>query len=101
MADGGWFQRRYARLVFSKIIAEAWQDSRLKSRLLSDPKAVLREKGIEVPDDVRVVAHENTPSEFHFIIPERPDLRITDLEAADRRAFWCSEPWCTWWWCSE
>ena len=40
--------------VWNQIVARAWADPQLKERLLSDPGAVLREHGVEVPAGVTV-----------------------------------------------
>jgi len=70
-------QREYAR-----IIAKAWSDEEFKGRLLADPKAALKEEGIDVPEGITLRVFENTPTEFNFILPPKPDsseLREEDL----------------------
>ena len=44
---------------WSRIVARAWADDDFKDRLLSDPRAVLREHGIETEGDVRVSVAED------------------------------------------
>ena len=45
---------------YGKVIAKAWSDTAFKSRLLSNPKAVLIEAGVEVPAGVSVKVVEDT-----------------------------------------
>ena len=70
---------------YQKIIARAWADAEFAERLSSDPKGVLAEQGIEVPDEFEVkVTHANA-NELHIIIPPMPEgfeeLGDEELEA--------------------
>lgn len=40
-----------------------------KNRFLSEPKSVLKEIGIEVPDSITVEVHEDTATVKNFVIP--------------------------------
>jgi uncharacterized membrane protein YgcG len=59
--------------IVAQITARAWLDPVFKARLLADPAAVMREHGIDVPADVRLVMHENTAAERHLVLPQKPD----------------------------
>jgi hypothetical protein len=41
-------------LLWSQVVATAWCDEVFRNRLLSAPRAVLAEHGLEVPEDVEV-----------------------------------------------
>src|SRR5262249_8016021 len=56
---------------WSQIVAKAWADASFKQRLLSDPHAVLKEHGIEVPGGLQVRVMENTDSVRHVILPTK------------------------------
>ena len=58
------------RKKLGKVIARAWVDKDYHARLLRDPQAVLTEAGIHVKGKVHV--HENTASDLHLVLPQRP-----------------------------
>lgn len=72
---------------WSRIVARAWADDDFKDRLLSDPRAVLREHGIETDGEVRVsaaVAEADEPGwrddALHLVLPPAPsDLSEEEL----------------------
>lgn len=70
----------------SKLFAACWRDDALKSRFLADPRAVLREHGIEVPDQIEVRVTEARDDVLHITLPQPPaghaDLSDDDLAAA-------------------
>ena len=57
----------------AKIFTLCWKDSALKDRFMSDPKSVLKEHGVNVPDnlDVKVVNNENHC--IHITMPAPPE----------------------------
>jgi len=64
-------------------VAKAWADDALKQRLLSDPTAVLKENGIDVPEGVEIKVMESKTNLVHLILPPKPDsgeLSMQDLE---------------------
>ena len=70
--------------AYGELVRRPWSDEEFKKRLLVDPRAVLSENGIEVPEGVDVRVVENTPQTVHFILP-RPigdELSEEELEAA-------------------
>ena len=63
------------------VIARAWADESLKVRLLSNPKSVLAEYGIEFPSAVDVQVHEDTSSLMNYVVPQVDELPAgVDLE---------------------
>ena len=70
---------------WSRIVARAWADEDFQDRLLSDPKVVLREYGIETEGEVCVSVAETPDSErtddvLHLILPPPPrDLSEEEL----------------------
>ena len=66
------------------LISDAWDDEALKARLIADPAAVFKERGISVPDGVSVKIHESSETEKHLVIPSPPveeELSEEELEA--------------------
>ena len=50
-----------------------WYKSRAyRSRLVREPRAVLREFGTEIPDDVVVRVHDSTADMRYLVLPQRP-----------------------------
>jgi Nitrile hydratase, alpha chain len=66
--------------LWGQVVARAWSDEDFKRRLLADPRAVLAEHGIDVPDDVEVRVVEDTPRVRHFTLPPSPAGELADEE---------------------
>ena len=86
-------------LLWSQIVARAWCDKGLMKRLLSDPRDVLSEHGLEVPEgtEVKVEAGPEVKVEGgdrvrHFVLPVRPPDELTDEDLEGRAVAWCG--WC-------
>ena len=63
-----------------QIIAKAWADENFKAWLLTDPQAALRAQGIDLPFDLKLVVHEDTPQTRHFVLPIKPQEELSDDE---------------------
>ncbi len=51
-----------------------WYKTRAyRSRTVREPRAVLREFGLEVPEDVRVQVHDSTADMRYLVLPRRPE----------------------------
>ena len=70
------------RNQLAALFAACWKDEALKARFLSDPKAVLAEYGIDVPDGIDVNVVENTDNTVHITMPQAPagDGELSDEE---------------------
>ena len=72
--------------ALAQLFAACWKDEALKDRLMSDPKAVLAEYDMPVPDgsDVKVV--ENADDCVHITLPSSPaggiEVSNEELQAA-------------------
>ena len=55
------------------LFAACWKDDALKARFLADPKAVLAEHGIKMPDGIDVNVVENSDNAVHITLPKAPD----------------------------
>ncbi|MBV9389029.1 MAG: NHLP leader peptide family RiPP precursor [Chroococcidiopsidaceae cyanobacterium CP_BM_ER_R8_30] len=55
--------------VESQLIQQAAQDPAFRERLLSNPKAVLNEKGLAIPDSVQIQVLQETPNQFYLVLP--------------------------------
>jgi hypothetical protein len=58
--------------AYFKIAARAWSDPAYRARLFTEPAAVLREEGIDLPAGMKIKAVENTSDTAYFILPAPP-----------------------------
>ena len=61
------------RNQLAELFAACWKDEALKARFMADPKAVLAEHGIDVPDNIDVKVVENSDNTVHITMPMAPD----------------------------
>ena len=72
-----------ARVAWGKVIARCWRDDDYKANLLADPRTVLTEAGLDVPDGIDVKVQEQVPGQRILTIPAPPDDE--DMELDDHR----------------
>jgi hypothetical protein len=79
----------------ASLFAACWKDEALKARFMADPKAVLAEHGMTVPDGIDVKVVENADNCVHITIPAPPDDhgRLSDEELSNA-AGGCDTPVC-------
>ena len=74
------------RNQLADLFAACWKDETLKQRFMSDPKAVLAEYGMPVPDGMAVNVVENSDNTVHITMPAPPsghgDLSDEELSNA-------------------
>ena len=70
------------RAEVEAIIAERIAaDPGFRTTLLADPRAVVSElTGVDIPESIDVVLHEESLTQIHLTIPASPDLSDADLE---------------------
>ncbi len=84
-ARGGDWELRWGLLV-----ADAWEDDALKKRLLSDPAAVLKERGITTPPNVQIKTIEDTANVMHLVLPMKPAAaELSEEELSTVAGGWC------------
>ena len=68
------------------LFAACWKDDALKARFMSEPKTVMAEYGIHMPDGMDVKVVENSDNCVHIAMPEAPhghdDLSDEELSSA-------------------
>ncbi|HEY9619986.1 MAG TPA: NHLP leader peptide family RiPP precursor [Crinalium sp.] len=57
------------RLVRSRVLIKAMEDPAYKIRLFQEPKAVLKEEGMTIPDAVHLTVLENSAEHLYIVIP--------------------------------
>jgi hypothetical protein len=83
-------------MLWSQIVASAWCDDAVMKRLRSDPRAVLAEYSLEVPEDTEVEVLEGTEVKVmadsnkvrQFILPFMPP-ELTDEDLVGGAVAWC------------
>ncbi|MCP3943441.1 MAG: NHLP leader peptide family natural product precursor [Desulfobacteraceae bacterium] len=55
--------------AYGKLVAKAWDDDDFKAKLLSDPKKIFKENGIEVPENMRINIVENKKDLVNVVLP--------------------------------
>ncbi len=78
--------------ALAQLFAACWKDEALKARFMSDPKSVLKDYGLEVPDGMDVKVVENADDCVHITLTAAPagsgDLSDDELSnAAGGREF--------------
>jgi len=66
--------------AYGKVVAKAWGDHDFKAKLLADPKTVLKENGVAIPEDVELRVVENTEEIVHLILPPVPTGQLSEEE---------------------
>lgn len=61
-----------------QLLARAAQDSEFRSHLIANPKAVMAEKGFNVPANIEVTVLQETPNHYYLVLPV---LDFSELEA--------------------
>jgi len=62
----------------TKVITKAWGDPAYKARLLSEPRKVLSEAGLNPPPNLDVKVVENTNNLVHLVLPPPPSAEISE-----------------------
>ena len=78
----------------AELFAACWKDEALKARFMADPKAVLAEYEMDVPDGIDVKVVENADDRVHITLPAPPagDGDLSDDELSNA-AGGCGESW--------
>ena len=76
----------------AKIIAKAWADDDYKQRFISDPAAVLREEGADVPEGMTFKVLEAKENESWIILPPKPAEADMFEEVEERLAAYLKPP---------
>ena len=90
------------RNQLADLFAACWKDEALKQRFMADPKAVLAEYGMDVPDGMAVNVVENTGTTVHITMPAPPSgsMDLSDDELSNAAGgslipgLTCLTTWC-------
>jgi Nitrile hydratase, alpha chain len=65
---------------YYQIVAKAWEDESFKQRLFTEPRTVLIEYGIKVPEELEIRFIENTANLLYITLPIKPSEELSDEE---------------------
>jgi hypothetical protein len=85
-------------MLWRQIVAKAWCDDAFMKRLFSDPRSVLAEHSLAVPEDTEVQVTEGTEVKVmvsadtvrHYVLPVRPPDELTDEDLGGGVVAWCA-----------
>jgi hypothetical protein len=80
----------------ASLFAACWKDEALKARFMSDPKAVLAEYDMDVPDGMDVKVVENADHCVHITMPADPSgsMELSDEELSNAAGgCWKMDTW--------
>ena len=71
--------------ALAQLFAACWKDEALKARFMADPKAVLAEYDMPVPDNLDVKVVENADDCVHITLPAPPagHMDLSDEELSN------------------
>ena len=71
--------------ALARLFAACWKDDALKARFMADPRAVLAEYDMPVPDGIDVKVVENADDCVHITLPAPPagDMGLSDDELSN------------------
>ncbi|MGK5095019.1 NHLP leader peptide family RiPP precursor [Deltaproteobacteria bacterium TL4] len=66
---------------YEKIVQRCWSDEYFKSRLVSDPKSVIAELGVELGEDITIEVHDDSLDTMNFVLLDRSQLHDVPVNA--------------------
>ncbi|MFH1725905.1 MAG: NHLP leader peptide family RiPP precursor [Elusimicrobiota bacterium] len=63
---------------YGKIVTECWRDEAFKKRFVSDPAAVLKERGVRIEEGVAVKVVQDTDKTVHLVLPPKPAGELSE-----------------------
>lgn len=79
-------------LKMGQIVARCWSDDEFKARFIKDPKAVLTEYEVAVPEGIEIEVVANTEEKHYFLLPDAPqsgEMSDSDLSQVNGACCWC------------
>jgi len=81
----------------SELLTRCLEDKSFKQTFAKDPKLVLADYGLEVPEDLEVEVVENTPTKIYIVLPNLGQQDVHGKSYGVPRAFGCT--FVNEWWC--
>ena len=73
------------RTKLAELIAACWRDEAIKARFISEPKNIMKEHGMDVPDGIEINVVENADDCVHITLPAPPagHMNLSDEELSN------------------
>jgi hypothetical protein len=62
--------------ILNQVAARALEEDDYRQQLIDDPVTVLTDAGLDVPEGVTLIVHENTEDVIHLVLP----TQLVDLD---------------------
>ncbi len=79
-------EKDMSQQIYGQLVMRAWNDPEFKKRLSANPRETLKEIGLELPVDMSLEVHIQTPNHIHLVIPEKPP-ELGELTEEEMRKF--------------
>ena len=56
----------------ARVVARAWVDPAYRARMVREPRVLLREMGLDLPEDVEIRVWDSSAESRYMVLPERP-----------------------------
>lgn len=73
-------QRAQRARLISDVVAKTVEDEEFRARVQSNPVAVLREAGIDVPDGMVINVLQESPNRAFLVLPHPSTVHRSDLD---------------------
>jgi hypothetical protein len=83
------------RKAWGKVVAKAWNDPQFKAQLLANPKPVLAQNGVKIPDNVEVKI-EDGGNTLTLPLPKKPAQQLGGGEEGMDDVIGYSSSGCCW-----
>lgn len=79
-------EKDVSQQIYGQLVMRVWSDPEFKKRLSISPRETLKEIGLELPPDLELEVHIQTPKHIHLVIPEKPP-ELGELTEEEMRKF--------------
>jgi hypothetical protein len=81
------------KFKMAKVIARAWNNPEFKALLLSNPHQALESAGISFNPRTKIHVHEDSSSDYHLVLPERPSPDVSAQEMDEVARMVLAQSW--------
>lgn len=79
-------EKDMSQQIYGQLVMRVWNDPEFKKKLTTNTRATLKEIGLNLPPDVELEIHIQTPKHVHLVIPEKPP-ELGELTEEEMRKF--------------
>ena len=79
-------EKDMSQQIYGQLVMRAWNDPEFQKKLTTNTRETLKEIGLDLPPDIELEVHIQTPKHIHLIIPEKPP-ELGELTEEEMRKF--------------